>query len=282
MTPAAPEAIGGASAWTAADLGEAAEWTLPYSDDHEELARLIDERLFDGAGFAVVSGMPVAGEEDATASLLGLCRRMGELTPQTVDGKLVDRVRDEARATVRGAKTSRALVYHTDFATSVPDVFALLAVRAAKSGGESLVVSSHTVHDRLVDEAPEAARRLYGEFCFDRTGDVAPDDEPVLRAPVFQRDGGGVRTLYNRARMHRGHRAAGVPLGAEEAAALDAFDEVTARPENRLEFTLAPGAAIFANNRTILHNRRAFADPDPSEGRLLLRVWVRHARFAGG
>jgi hypothetical protein len=67
----------------------------------------------------------------------------------------------------------------------------------------------------------------------------------------------------------------GEPLGENDLAALDLFEEVAGRPDVKLEFTLEPGEAIFFNNCTMLHNRTAFEDsPDPARKRCLLRLWL--------
>jgi alpha-ketoglutarate-dependent taurine dioxygenase len=216
-----------------------------------------------------------APEEDLARMFGHLGSFIGTPLPQNRDGALIDAVRDEGLATPRGAKTNRALVYHTDFATSIPAIFGLLAVRQAKEGGESLVVSGHAVHNRLLDSRRDLLERLYRDYCFDRSGDVLPGQEPVLRAPVFSLAEGRLEVFYNRARIHRGHRVAGVPLQAEDTEALDALDALLASPEYTLTFALEPGDALFADNHVVLHNRTAFVDFDePSRKRLLFRLWL--------
>jgi len=282
------ELVSGKAAWKADELAQSTEWileadaeavsALEQAVDSPAVAALMDEvrrRLTEGRGFVVVKGLPSASSKEAAAAFTALGSVLGTPLPQTRDGALLDEVRDVGGATPRGAKTNRALVYHTDFATSIPDVFALYAVRQAKEGGESLIVSGYAVHDELLRTRPDALARLYRDWCFDRTGDVAPGEEPVLKAPVFSCSNGRLKVFYNRARIHRGHRVASAPLQAEDVEALDAFDELLSSPEFTFTFALEPGDVLFADNGVVLHNRTAFVDFDePERKRLLYRLWL--------
>jgi alpha-ketoglutarate-dependent taurine dioxygenase len=285
-----PELVSGKAAWKADELAHSTEWileadaevvsALEHAVDSRVLTSLMEEvrrRLTEGRGFVVVKGLPSGGsKEDAAAAFTALGSFLGTPLPQNRDGDLLDEVRDVGGPTPRGAKTNRALVYHTDFATSIPDVFALYAVRQAKEGGESLMVSGYAVHDELLRTRPDALARLYRDWCFDRTGDVPEGHEPVLKAPVFSRSNGRLKVFYNRARIHRGHRAAGAPIDAEDVEALDAFDELLSSLEFAFIFALEPGDALFADNGVVLHNRTAFVDFDePEQKRLLYRLWLR-------
>ena len=78
----------------------------------------------------------------------------------------------------RGSKTNSELIFHTDsscaFADSRPDVLALLCLRKAVSGGESVMVSGHTAYNALLQTRPELVDELYGTFCFDRSKETGP------------------------------------------------------------------------------------------------------------
>lgn len=264
--------IAGSTVWGAADLSDARQWTHPYEDVDAAALR----RMLGAQGFAVFSGFPVENDERASEQLLAFGRSLGAPLAQNRSGDLLDLVRDEGSGTPRGAKTSRELVFHTDFATTIPDTFCLLAVRAAMTGGESLLVSGHTAYNELLRTRPDHLARLCRDYCFDRSGDTLPGDAPVFRAPVFATAGSGVTMLYNRARIHRGHRAAGEPLARADLAALDALDAILADPAHTLTFTLRPGDLMAVDNRVVLHNRKAFVDhPEPQRRRLLIRLWLR-------
>jgi alpha-ketoglutarate-dependent taurine dioxygenase len=200
----------------------------------------------------------------------------GEPVAQNIDGQRIDRVRNEGRATVRGAKTNRSLGFHTDFANTTPDVFGLLTVREAVVGGESMLASGHAAYQALCGESPDTVAALEGDFLFDRRGDVPMDQPQIVSSPVFRRSGEeGLRVLYNRARIHRGHRAAGRPLTGEEIRAFDALDAHLATPGVALRRKLSRGQILFVNNGWLLHSRTAFTDgADPGHRRELLRVWL--------
>jgi hypothetical protein len=289
--------------WSAVDLADTARWTVPLAGDiahdlvEDTLAAGHDlasappldrsgpvagpwigeiHRHLDRIGLALLDGFPVAelGGHCAVA-FWRLASLLGEPLLQNLAGQRIDVVRNEGTATVRGAKTDRELIFHTDFANTTPDVFGLLTVRQAREGGDSLLVSVQSVERVLRQERPEVLAVLGGDFFFDRTGDVAPDDDQVIAHPVLWWTQQGARVLYNRARIHRGHRVAGVPLSTEQVAALDALDDSLNRPELVLRTRLRPGQAIFIDNGRILHSRSAFTDwSQRARQRELLRVWL--------
>jgi alpha-ketoglutarate-dependent taurine dioxygenase len=309
MTPSTPDsaALRHAPAWRGDDLSEPTHWTVPLDATAAELlveatrrlrpspgwpeTTLPEDspvapgaawatrvtRLLRTIGFAVVDDFPVAAVgDDADLTLWLLAGLFGEPIRQNIEGQRVDRVRNEQRATVRGAKTNRALGFHTDFANATPDVFGLLTVRAAAQGGDSLLASGHLAYQALSAEDPECVATLEGEFLFDRSGDVPENEPPLVPSPVFRRSGDDLRVLYNRARIHRGHRAAGRPLTRPETRAFDVLDAHLAAPGVALRHRLRRGQVLFVNNRWMLHSRTAFTDgPDAGHRRELLRVWLR-------
>jgi hypothetical protein len=226
-------------------------------------------------GYALVGGFPVAelGPRAAVAfwrwsSLLGIP------ILQNLAGQRVDVVRNENTATVRGAKTDRELIFHTDFANSAPDVFGLLTVHQAREGGDSLLSDGAAVVTELRRRDLAAYEELCAPLRLDRTGDVAPDQEQVVRTPVIRYDGERLSLCYNRARIHRGHRVAREPLTRDQTRALDVFDDLLA--ESAVRLRLARGHAILIDNRRMLHSRTGFTDhDDPRLRRELLRVWLR-------
>jgi len=181
-----------------------------------------------------------------------------------------------ARFSVTNAESS----FHTDnsFGSEVLDYVGLLCLRPARSGGLSQVVSGLSVHNVLREWHPEALATLYRPFHVDRRGGVRPGEAPTARAPVFEQHGRGLVLRYLRYWIHAGHEKAGVPLTAEQRAALDALDRAAADPALRAEFALRAGQIYFTNNRWILHNRTAFEDhAEPARRRHLVRLWLRGA-----
>lgn len=235
---------------------------------------LVGQQLY-STGISVLSGFPVDELGNVAAPvLLRFASHVGELLPQDNLGSLIYLVQNDGNPTVRGGKTDRELSFHSDFAYTTPDLFGLLMVRSPESGGESLFASGHTIFNALLSEHPEVLGTLFSEFHFDCT-EAHAGNASFIRHPVFRLDRGGLKVLYNRARIHRGHRIAGVPLTKPQVRALDAVDELLSRPQFVFTKTLRPGELIFVNNAWILHSRTAFKDSkEPSRHRQLLRVWL--------
>jgi alpha-ketoglutarate-dependent taurine dioxygenase len=241
--------------------------------------------LENGRGFVVIDRVPLdrysADEAQAIYWLVG--QVLGTPFPQNVQGTLLYDVRDTGQDVQYGARfsvTNAESSFHTDnsFGSEVLDYVGLLCLRAARSGGLSQMVSGVSVHNALRQRHPEALATLYRPFHIDRRGGVRPGEGPTTLAPVFQQYGRGLLIRYLRYWIHAGHDRAGVPLTAEQLAALDALDRVAGDPALRVEFALAPGQMYFINNRWILHNRTAFEDhAEPELRRHLVRLWLRRA-----
>jgi alpha-ketoglutarate-dependent taurine dioxygenase len=247
--------------------------------------RPVREALERGRGFAVIDRVDPDRYSPLQAQtvywLLG--QLLGTPCAQNVQGTLLYDVRDTGQDVQYGARfsvTNAESSFHTDnsFGSEVLDYVGLLCLRPARAGGLSQLVSGLSVHNLLGARHPEALARLYRPFHVDRRGGVRPGEAPTARAPVFERRGEGLLLRYLRYWIHAGHDRAGVPLTAEQVAALDALDRVAADPALRAEFALGPGQIYFINNRWILHNRTAFADdPKPERRRHLVRLWLRAA-----
>ena len=67
-----------------------------------------------------------------------------------------------------------------------------------------------------------------------------------------------------------------VEMSEGEREALNFMEEISNRPDVRLDFMMEPGDLMFVNNCLILHTRTAFEDSDdPALRRHLLRLWLR-------
>jgi Taurine catabolism dioxygenase TauD, TfdA family len=248
-----------------------------------EIARDIHHRIHSCPGFCVLRGLPLQGWTDEEASMLywGLGTYLGAPQPQNRAGDRVYLVQDTGKsvAEARGSKTNSELIFHTDSASGYigiqADVLGLLCLRKAVSGGESQMVSGHTAYNTLLKTRPDLVEELYGEFCFDRSKETGPGEDPVSVGAVFTDSADGVRVRYNRAYIELGHLLAGRPLSERQREALDAFDRVLNDPANHLEFTLHPGDVFFADDYVTLHNRRRFVDaPEVTDRRCLVRLWL--------
>ena len=261
----------------------AAEGDLPFAVTHRDfplptLAGVCDDvagRLEGGRGVVLLRGFPVAEHTDRALELLlwGLGTHLGAAEPQDRDGLLLHRVQDTGRdigdGDVRYFQTSRDLTFHNDGA----DVFMLLCVRTAASGGRSRIVSSVAAFNRIVREAPDLALVLQQPFHFDLRGQQAGGDPPYQSVPVFNFHRERLCALYKRQYIDSTQRFAEVPpLTAPQRAALDLLDAVC--DELAFEFAMHPGEVLIANNYDVLHARAAFADGEDGAGRLMLRLWL--------
>ena len=261
--------------------------TIEPSDFQEpalaELARAINRCIRSGPGFSVLRGLPFQGWTDEEASMLywGLGTYLGGPQPQNLQGDRVYLVQDTGQSVVeaRGSKTNSELIFHTDsacaYAGSRPDILALLCLRKAVSGGESVMVSGHTAYNAVLETAPELVDELYGEYCFDRSHETAPGADPITVGAILTDTEEGVRIRYNRLHIELGHYRSGRPMTDRQRQALDAFDRALNDPANAVEFTMEPGDLFFADNHVTLHNRRRFDDAtEVADRRCLVRLWL--------
>ncbi|MFJ8039851.1 TauD/TfdA family dioxygenase [Kitasatospora sp. NPDC096147] len=259
----APVAVAGHSVWRGTELAES-DWLVAADRPVAEVAR----RLWEGPGMAVVRGLELAGLDDGACLAAG--RRylggLGAVRPEDAG-----RPGDGLVVAVAGQDPG-GLDLHTDRAMhpGPPRLLGLLCVRPAASGGESVLVSGHAVHDALLGTRPEVLPDLYRDFHF--------GDEPDLerRYPVFRRRGGRLDVQYNRYWIGRGQRERGQPLTAGQLAGLDAFEEVLADPGLALRVRLRRGDLLVLDNAAVLHGRTAFGDPPGAEavGRCMARIWA--------
>ena len=248
-----------------------------------DIARGIRQCLRLGPGFAVLRGLSFDGWTDEEASMLywGLGTYLGDPQPQNRQGDRVYLVQDTGQSVgeARGSKTNSELIFHTDsacaYAGSRPDVLGLLCLRKAVSGGESLMVSGHTAYNAILATQPELIEELYGEFCFDRSHETEPGEDPITVGSVFTDTADGVQLRYNRLHIELGHYRGGRPMTDRQRQALDALDRALNDPANAVKFTLQPGDVLFADNHVTLHNRLAFVDaPEVADRRCLVRLWL--------
>jgi alpha-ketoglutarate-dependent taurine dioxygenase len=252
--------------------------------------RALRQEVVAGRGFVVVTGVPIDRYTDAEATLLywGIATWLGQPIPQNAQDDYLFAVRDEGynfhrdygSAGVRISRTASAIEFHTDssanYAGYTPDIVALLALRPAKSGGMTALVSAQTVHNILLQERPECLRRLYEPYYFDRRAELRPGDSPTLLAPVYScEDALAIR--FFRFNLMKGHETAGVPLAPADLEAVEALEETCRREDLPVCFDMRRGDMQFVNNRTVLHSRTAFEDhAEPELRRHLLRLWMRY------
>ncbi len=243
-----------------------------------------------GRGFVVLKGLPIERYTDRELCLIYqiICSFIGTTLEQNVRGEQFNSVRDQGYDLnalmsnldkLRGSMTRAALPFHTDSAPAfrghTPDIFALLALQAARLGGELMLMSASTLHNIVLKEHPEYLERLYQPYYFDRSAEATPEELTTLFAPVFTyNDCLSIR--YSIIRILDGYKVAGVPLTATDKEPLDFIEDVTQRKGLAVAFKLQRGEIAIANNRFVLHSRTAFEDyPQPEQKRHMVRAWLK-------
>jgi hypothetical protein len=302
--------ITGRKAWRGAELGRATSWIVtlgpaqiadiesalatakasgrgladlerehfPLQGMRSTLEEVLEE-IYDGRGFVVVRGLPAArySDDDLGTIFWGLGRYLGTPLYQNPQGELLGHVYDHGRRygniDVRGYESNAYLPYHTDNC----DLVGLLCARRALEGGLSSIVSAVSVHNEIVAAHPEYLGLLYNGFYYIRREEALTGNGVSERPiPVFGCRDGVLSCRYIRNQINAGAVKRGVPLTTIETAALDYLDEVTRRPDLRLDMDLQPGDIQLCNNYTILHSRTEFRDgSEADQKRHMLRLWLK-------
>ena len=134
----------------------------------------IDDELKNGRGFALIRGMPVNEwkREKIITAYMGFCSFFGNFRVQNKKGHLLGHIKDLGKDT---KKDFTARVYETTyrqtFHSDRSDIVSLLCLNKAKKGGESLLVSSMTIFNKILENHPEYLPTLFEPFPLDRRGE---------------------------------------------------------------------------------------------------------------
>jgi hypothetical protein len=214
------------------------------------------------------------GREGQGIAYLGLGAHLGRRISQNRSGHILGHVKDlggdYANPNTRGYMTRAEMRFHSDSC----DYVGLLCLQTAKSGGESLVTSSVTVYNRMLERRPDLVKVLTEDFYRSRMGEVVPGQEPWYRMPVFCFAEGAFYSVGGGIRLEHAQSLPGVPpLGAAQKEALDLYRETIVECAAAIPFRA--GDVQFLNNYVTMHTRRAYEDwPEPSRKRHLLRLWL--------
>lgn len=231
-----------------------------------------------GRGFVLVEGLPVEHFSDEEAKVLhwGFGQHLGAPEPQDKAGALIHIVTDtgqrvETTDNIRSFQTNDELTFHTDGA----DIFALLCLRQAKSGGGSRLASSVAIYNEILRRRPDLAAVLREPFHFDARAQ-SPWDAKIQVVPIFTLHDGLVSALYKRRYIETCQRFEEAPrLTGQQVEAMDLLDEISNDPEVHLSLQLEPGQMQIANNATCFHARYDYQDfEDPAMRRCMLRLWM--------
>jgi len=248
---------------------------LPHFGAHlEDLKRT----LLAGPGFELIRGLPVAkySQEFAAAIFCGVGAHLGSARSQNAAGHILGHVRDigaDARdPNTRIYQTSERQIFHTDSS----DVVGLLCIREAMEGGDSLLVSTATIYNEMLDARPDLAALLFDPIATDRRGEVPENEKPYLEIPVLNWHAGFLTGFYQRQYIDSAQRFPDAPrLTHAHVEALDLFGALANSPALHFGMRLQPGDMQFVYNHALLHDRTAFRDwPTASQKRHLLRLWL--------
>ncbi len=296
------EKITGPSAWRGTDLTSKSDWQDDLSDRtisiidqalktcsasklsfpditrddfpiHALLPQLGEyaEEMENGKGFLLLRGLPIDKYSDAEIETIyyGIGLHLGTPVYQNLKGDLLGKVMnvgDLSKRNTRVYETNAYLPYHTDLS----DVFGLLCLQKARSGGLTSLVSSGAVYNELLEHHPEYLGLFYRPMYYAHLG------KDTSKAPIFSFHDGKLSCRYLRQYIELAHEMEERPLSRIENEALNIFDKIIHDPKIRLDMMLEPGDMLFANNYSVMHSRTSFEDfEEPELRRKLLRLWVK-------
>ena len=236
------------------------------------------EQVESGLGFIILRGLPVRefNDKEVEIMLWGIGQYIGYPEVQDKAGALLHIVTDTGSSVnqthnIRGFQTNEELQFHTDGA----DVFALLCLRNAQSGGLSKLVSSVAIFNEIEKTRPDLSKILQKEFYFDSRVQN-PNEAKFQRVPIFVKHDNLVSGLHKRRYIETAQRFSEVPkLSKKQIEALNLVDEMCASEKFCLSMELKPGDLEIASNATTFHSRENYLDhPDPNQRRCMLRLWL--------
>lgn len=299
------------AAWEPADLNDVASWSYAFSDDDirelmaatqralregtapeaidqhtfglDTLAQTLEDvrmELANGRGIVMLQNFPVdrLDEVGRAIAYLGVGAYLGKTTSQNKDGHILGHVKDLGGdyfdPVVRAYKTKAGMQFHTDSC----DYVGLLCLRTAKTGGESMVCSSVTVYNRMLERRPDLVEELTRDFYRSRFGEFNPGELPYYKHPMFTFHQGYFSSLGPGFTLEKAQGMPGVPAHTSaQKEAIRVYRETAAECAANIPFT--PGDIQLLNNFVTLHARRGYEDwPDESQRRHLLRLWLADAK----
>lgn len=241
------------------------------------LANIADDILF-GRGFVMLRGLPIEDWpiEKIAASYWGIGVHLGHPVSQNGKGHVLGHVKnldlDTAAPTTRGYQTTDRLPFHTDTC----DVVGLFCIKPGKSGGESLIVSSAAIYNKITQRRPDLAAVLMQPLQRSFWRDNPDSTDHFVDVPLFMPTTERLISHYVRGGIHSAQGLPGVrPFTEAQIEAIALFDSIADDPAFHLDMKFQPGDMQFLANHSVLHSRKSFEDFDDfAERRHLLRLWL--------
>ncbi|MBZ0231040.1 MAG: TauD/TfdA family dioxygenase [Deltaproteobacteria bacterium] len=242
--------------------------------------------LATGPGLILLRGVPVAGHDRATLATLYTMfgRALGRPMPQNLEGETITDIRDTgedpADPDVRLYRTRAEQDFHTDGA----DVIGLLALRTARSGGASRIVSSVRVYEAVREQRPDLAPLLLQPWFFRIPGAKARGLPEAMPRPIVTVVGDKIESFFIGWYIRNAQGLPGVPPLSDAQHEVLALYEATANdPALYLDMDFQPGDVQWLRNCFVLHKRTAYEDHAEAERkRHLLRLWLAIDRLSDG
>ena len=238
----------------------------------------IDNELKNGRGFALMRGIPVHkwDREKIITAYMGVCSFFGNFRVQNKKGHLLGHIKDLGKDT---KKDFNARVYETSyrqtFHSDRSDRVTLLCLSKAKKGGESLLVSSMTIFNKILENHPEHLTTLFEPFPLDRRGEEGGNQKGYSMTPVYSEKNGKISSYFLRQYLESSKRFEGVVITDKQRAALDIVDKYANDEKLYMRMTFEPGDIQVIYNHTLFHDRMSYEDfEDENKKRHLLRLWI--------
>jgi len=259
------------------DIGEISAADFPLSTFAGRLLKL-RQKLLHGNGIEVLRGLPIArySQQVAAAIFCGIGAHLGSARSQNAAGHILGHVRDTGASSrdpnTRIYQTAERQTFHTDSA----DVVALLCIREAKEGGQSLLVSAESIFNRMRELRPDLLVKLFDPIATDRRGEIPDGAKPWMEIPPLNWHEGRLTVFYQRQYIDSAQRFDGaMRLTPAHVEALDLFDTLANDPSLHFSMQLQSGDMQFVYNHSQLHDRTGFVDwAEPGRKRHLLRLWL--------
>ena len=262
---------------------------FPLTTMADDLARMRHE-IATGRGFFVFRGLDRGRYSDNELGLIfrGFGAHFGHELTQSAFGDRLGDIRDISdilvdRSKRRGYQSGGFQTAHTDPSGEV-GIVAMLSLKMAMAGGESLIASAHTVHNMLLDWCPDLLGEFYKGFVLRRPeADAERMGRPALigNVPSFCYENGWLNCDFQHGYMRRAVEHGDTTISPKQEAALGAFVAISNHPDVVLKMMLEPGDFQFINNRTILHGRAGFEDHAAKAQRAGVAAHAGVAKHAG-
>ncbi len=248
-------------------------------DVFDKLVPEIQDRLENGRGIVVLRGLPAEkySRDDLRLMYWGMGLYLGTAVSQSSKGDLLGDVRnfgqDVNSATGRGYMSKQSLGFHTDTA----DVVALIVMRAAKSGGRSMICSSVAIRNEIAATRPNLLEVLYKPFYWSWKGQEAAGESPYYEQPIYSEHHGKFSCRHIATHIlaaHENFKELG-PLPEKQREAIMLVNQLANDERFHFGMMFEPGDIQLLNNHVTYHARTEFDDfPEEDRKRHLLRMWL--------